>query len=108
MRKNCNSVYIQWTRDSDWLNLTRMKFKEISYKSGLGKYLREARKEVGLSQEEFAAKIEINRTYYGNLERGENSVSIDKLQKISRVLDIPLSELFRQVEKQEISLLFID
>ena len=84
----------------DCLNLTRMKNKEICYKSELGKYLREARKEVGLSQEEFADKIEINRTYYGNLERGENSASIDKLQKIAKVLNTPLSELFRQVEKQ--------
>ena len=76
-----------------------MKVKGIAYKSELGKYLRETRKEAGLSQEAFADKIGINRTYYGNLERGENSISIDKLQKISRALNIPLSELFLQVEK---------
>lgn len=76
-----------------------MKFKGINYKSTLGEFLREARKDAGLSQEAFADKIGINRTYYGNLERGENSISIDKLQKISRVLNIPLSELFMQVEK---------
>lgn len=40
----------------------------------------------------------INRTYYGNVERGENSISLDKLQKVSKVLNIPLSELFKQVE----------
>jgi transcriptional regulator with XRE-family HTH domain len=77
-----------------------MKIKEICYKSKLGNYLRKARKEAGLSQEEFADKIGINRTYYGNLERGENGASIDKLQKISKVLNVPLSELFEQVEKQ--------
>ncbi len=98
--KNSNSVYIQWTRGLDWLNLLRMKVKGITYKSVLGRYLREARKNAGLSQEAFADKIGINRTYYGNLERGENSISIDKLQKISGTLNIPLSELFRQVEKQ--------
>ena len=99
LRKNSNSVYIQWTRGLDWLSLLRMKVKGIAYKSELGKYLRETRKEAGLSQEAFADKIGINRTYYGNLERGENSISIDKLQKISRALNIPLSELFLQVEK---------
>lgn len=98
--KNSNSVYIQWTRGLDWLSLLRMKVKGITYKSVLGRYLREARKNAGLSQEAFADKIGINRTYYGNLERGENSISIDKLQKISGTLNIPLSELFRQVEKQ--------
>jgi len=77
-----------------------MKVKGITYKRELGKYLREARKDAGLSQEAFADKIGINRTYYGNLERGENSISIDKLQKISRVLNIPLSELFKRVEKR--------
>jgi transcriptional regulator with XRE-family HTH domain len=76
-----------------------MKFKGINYKSKLGEFLREARKEAELSQEAFADKLGINRTYYGNLERGENAISIEKLQEISRVLNIPLSELFKQVEK---------
>jgi transcriptional regulator with XRE-family HTH domain len=76
-----------------------MKFKGINYKSKLGEFLRDARKAAELSQEAFADKIGINRTYYGNLERGENSISIDKLQQISRALNIPLSELFKQVEK---------
>lgn len=94
-----NSVYMQWTGGLDWLNLLRMKVKGITYKGELGKYLRKARQEAELSQEAFADKIGINRTYYGNLERGENSVSIDKLQKISKTLSIPLSELFSRVEK---------
>jgi len=76
-----------------------MKFEGINYKSKLGEFLREARKDAELSQEAFADKIGINRTYYGNLERGENAISIDKLQEISRVLNIPLSELFKRVEK---------
>ena len=83
----------------DWLSLLRMKVKGLAYKRELGKYLREARMDAGLSQEAFADKIGINRTYYGNLERGENSISIDKLQKISGTLNISMSELFRRVEK---------
>ena len=76
-----------------------MKANGISYKNRLGWYLRDTRRKADLSQEAFADKIGINRTYYGNLERGENSISIDRLQKISSALDIPLSELFKQVEK---------
>ena len=77
-----------------------MKARRINYKIKFGKFLKQVREEAGLSQEEFAYKLGINRTYYGNLERGENSISIDKLQKISRVLNIPLSELFKRVEKR--------
>ena len=80
-----------------------MKANGISYKSSLGRYLRDARNRVQLSQEAFADKIGINRTYYGNLERGENSISIDRLQKISEALGIPLSALFKQVEKIQYS-----
>lgn len=80
-----------------------MKANGLSYKSSLGRYLRDARKKAQLSQEAFADKIGINRTYYGNLERGENSISIDRLQKISQALGIPLSELFKQVEKIQYS-----
>lgn len=76
-----------------------MKAKGISYRCSLGRYLRETRIEAEQSQEAFADKCGINRTYYGNLERGENSISIDRLQKISRALNIPLSELFKQVEQ---------
>lgn len=93
------TVFIRWTGSFYCLNLIAMKANGISYKSRLGRYLRDTRKRAQLSQEAFADKIGINRTYYGNLERGENSISIDRLQKISKALDIPLSELFKQVEK---------
>lgn len=76
-----------------------MKARRINYKIKFGKFLKQVREEAGLSQEEFAYKLGINRTYYGNLERGENSISIDIQQKISRKLNIPLSEIFRQVEE---------
>ena len=76
-----------------------MNAKGINYKSKLGEFLRKARKEEGLSQKVFASKIGINQSYYGRLERGDGPIRIDKLQKISRALNIPLSELFKKVEK---------
>lgn len=75
-----------------------MKKAQVDYKNKLRRLLKGLREETKLSQEAFADKIGINRTYYGNVERGENSISIDKLQSISRKLDIPLSELFKQME----------
>lgn len=63
-----------------------------------GKRLSEARNGRKISQEEFADRLGINRTYYGKVERGENSISLDKLQNISKTLKVPLSGLFKQVE----------
>jgi len=72
--------------------------KKIDYKKNLGLLLRQLRLAEGLSQEAFADKFEINRTYYGNVERGENSITIDKMQQISIKLRKPLSELMKEAE----------
>jgi len=71
----------------------------IDYKKNFGLLLRQIRQSENTSQEAFADKFEINRTYYGKVERGENSISIDKLQNISIKLDKPLSELMKLAEE---------
>ncbi len=73
--------------------------KHYDYRIKLGKVLRAMREEKGISQEAFADKFKINRTYYGKVERGENSISLDKLQLISKSLKIPLSEIFNKAEE---------
>jgi transcriptional regulator with XRE-family HTH domain len=73
--------------------------KHHDYRIKLGRVLRAMREEKGISQEAFADRFKINRTYYGKVERGENSISLDKLQNISKSLKIPLSELFKRAEE---------
>jgi transcriptional regulator with XRE-family HTH domain len=75
-----------------------MRYKQLDYKKNLGMALREMRNQQGISQEAYADKFAINRTYYGKVERGENSISLDKLESISNNLKIPLSELFKHAE----------
>ncbi|MBP5428723.1 MAG: helix-turn-helix transcriptional regulator [Clostridia bacterium] len=61
----------------------------------LGKRLQELRKEkTGLSQEKFAFKIEMDRTYYASVEAGRRNISIINIKKIADGLGISLSELF--------------
>ena len=61
----------------------------------LGKRLQELRKErIGLSQEKFAFKIEMDRTYYASVEAGRRNISIINIKKIADGLGISLSELF--------------
>lgn len=89
---------MRWTPSPTYPNVIRMKMKRTDYKTELGLLLRTMRTSQGISQEAFADQFDINRTYYGKVERGENSISLDKLQNISSALGIPLSELFRQIE----------
>lgn len=60
----------------------------------LGDSIRSIRKERGISQEELAAKADIERSYMGKIERGEANASVATLFRISRSLKTNLSTLF--------------
>ena len=59
----------------------------------LGKIIRIARCEKKLSQEQLALLADVDRSYIGRVERGDNNVAILTLAKISAALDLSLSEL---------------
>lgn len=55
--------------------------------------VRRYRQARGLSQQDFANEIEMDRTYYGGVERGERNVSIDNLERIAKGLEISPHQL---------------
>lgn len=59
-----------------------------------GKRIIEIRHVQGLSQEGLALKCNINRTYMGELERGEKSPSLVTIAKIAKGLNITKHQLF--------------
>lgn len=59
-----------------------------------GKRVAELRKNAGYSQEQFAFKCKVDRTYMGTLERGEKSPTLNTIVKISNALGITKSQLF--------------
>ena len=63
----------------------------------IGNRIRELRKETGLSQEKFAAKIGMDRTYFASVELGKRNTSIINLEKIADGLEISLAEMFRNI-----------
>lgn len=63
----------------------------------LGNRMRELRQQTGLSQEKFALKINMDRTYYASVESGKRNVSIQNIKKIADGLNISLSELFKGI-----------
>lgn len=60
-----------------------------------GNRVRELRKARGLSQERFAGKCDLDRTYIGGIERGERNLALRNIDIIARALGISLSELMR-------------
>lgn len=59
-----------------------------------GRRVRELRKQKGFSQEVLADKAGLHRTYIGSIERGEQNVSIDNIDKIAKALRTPIVSLF--------------
>lgn len=66
----------------------------------LGKRIRELRQQTGLSQEKFALKIGMDRTYFASVEAGKRNIAIVNIKKIADGLGITLSELFAFEELQ--------
>ena len=60
-----------------------------------GKRIRQVRLAKGFTQEGLADTVGLHRTYIGNIERGEESVSVDNAAKIAKALKVSLSELFK-------------
>ena len=60
----------------------------------VGKRIREIRLSKKISQEDCALNCDLNRTYFGSVERGERNISIINLNKICLSLDISLKEFF--------------
>jgi transcriptional regulator with XRE-family HTH domain len=59
----------------------------------LGSAIRDVRKQQGVSQEKLALLAEIDRSYMGRIERGDNNVAVLTLMKIGQALDISVAEL---------------
>jgi transcriptional regulator with XRE-family HTH domain len=59
----------------------------------VAKTVRRLRKERGWSQEEFAAKCDLHRTYVGAIERAEENLTLRTLDKLARALNVHPAEL---------------
>ena len=59
--------------------------------------LRRLRTKLGLSQEQFAERCGLHRTYIGAIERGERNVTLKTLRQIAESIDLaPLDLLTRR------------
>ncbi|OLF40484.1 helix-turn-helix domain-containing protein [Psychrobacter sp. Rd 27.2] len=58
-----------------------------------GRRVREMRKSKGISQERLAEMAGIDRSYMGNIERGEKNITLKKAYEICDALDVEIQNL---------------
>lgn len=65
-------------------------------RKAFGKRVRVLRKSMGFSQEQLADAANLHRTYIGSIERGEQNVSLDNIERVAKALKIQITELFEK------------
>ena len=70
----------------------------------LGERVKKLRKSLGLSQKEFAQRIDgkVDYTYIGKIERGDQYPSLKLLERIGTAYNVPLGYFFLKKEDQPI------
>ncbi len=66
----------------------------------VGLNLKRFRQELGLSQEEFAFKAGLHRTYISGVERGVRNPTIRVLEEIALALGVPSAKLLEDVPRK--------
>lgn len=64
----------------------------------LGEAIRRIRKKHGISQEKLALMSEVDRSYVGRIERGDNNVAALTLIKIAQALNVSLKDLMKEAK----------
>jgi transcriptional regulator with XRE-family HTH domain len=75
-----------------------MPSKKSAANQALGKTIRAVRRKQGYTQESFALKADIDRSYYGAIERGEFNVTVDTILTIAAGLNLSAAELFKRAK----------
>lgn len=60
----------------------------------VGKRVKELRNKLGISQEELAARAELDRTYITSVECGKRNISIVNIERLAKALNVSLHEFF--------------
>jgi transcriptional regulator with XRE-family HTH domain len=67
----------------------------------LGKALRALRDEVGITQEQLAARLNVDPTFVGRLERGQRGAHWRTIRRILTALDMSVTQFASAVEDAE-------
>ena len=62
----------------------------------LGTAIREIRLAKGISQERLALLADVDRSYVGRIERGDNNVALLTLARLASALDMTIAKLMQK------------
>ena len=68
---------------------------------GIGERICNRRKQLGLTQEQIADKMDVSVQMISNLERGNKAIKIDNLIKISEILGVSTDYILTQKNTNE-------
>jgi transcriptional regulator with XRE-family HTH domain len=68
----------------------------VDLQTAFGDAVRRLRRARGWSQEEFADRVGVHRTYVGDIERGQRNVSLVNIARLAAALGLTPSELMRE------------
>lgn len=77
-------------------NLSRK--RQHSALVALGRAIREMRAARGISQEKLALLAEVDRSYVGRIERGDNNVALLTLRRLADALGVSVARLMQKAE----------
>lgn len=66
----------------------------------VGKVISQFRKNKNISQEVLSGLADIGRTHLSAIERGERKPTLETLYRISNALNVKMSDIVREIEKQ--------
>ncbi|MYL71729.1 helix-turn-helix domain-containing protein [Halobacillus litoralis] len=72
---------------------------DVKVRKAVGRKIKQLREEKGISQEEFAYLVGIDRTYISFIERGRRAPRLPMLYRIANVLEVPASSLVVEVKE---------
>jgi len=64
----------------------------------VGAAIRKFREKLGVTQDDFADKIDMHRAYYGEIERGKLNLTLRTLTRVSEGLGVKIWEIFRDAD----------
>ena len=75
-------------------NLSRKRQHKVLV--ALGRAIREVRQAQGTSQEKLALVADVDRSYLGRVERGDNNVAVLTLARLAAALDMTIAKLMQR------------
>lgn len=71
---------------------------KIQEKFGL--VIKELRAQNHISQEKLALDADIDRTYIGDIEKGNRNISIEMIEKLAKFFQLSIIDLFKMMEEK--------